>query len=77
MSRNCFCFLVRRNGEDVVPIAKWQYAITVMPIVLLRIIYTQKPDYPRVVHQLMLVERRIHLIENLCLDEPVKIKFRN
>ena len=35
---------------------------------------TQKPGYPRVVHQLMLVERRIHLIENLCLDEPVKNK---
>jgi hypothetical protein len=41
MLRNCFCFFVRRNEEDVVPIAKWQYIITVMPIVLLRIIYTQ------------------------------------
>ena len=30
--------------------------------------------YPCVMHQLMLVERRIHLIENLCLDEPVKNK---
>ncbi len=38
MSRNCFCFFVTRNGEDVVPIAKLQYIITVMPIVLLRII---------------------------------------
>ena len=60
--------------EDVVPIAKLQHVITVMPIVLLRIISTQKAGYPRVVRQLMLVERRIHLIENLCLDEPVKNK---
>jgi hypothetical protein len=36
MSRNCFCFFVTRNGEDVVPIAKLQYIITVMPIVLFK-----------------------------------------
>jgi kynurenine formamidase len=31
----------------------------------------EDPAYPRVVHQIMLVERGIHLIENLYLDEMV------
>lgn len=34
----------------------------------------EDPAYPRVVHQIMLVERGIHLIENLYLDELVRDK---
>jgi kynurenine formamidase len=34
----------------------------------------EDPAYPRVVHQIMLVERGIHLIENLFLDELVRDK---
>ena len=32
----------------------------------------EDPSYPRVVHQIMLVERGIHLIENLYLDDLVR-----
>jgi kynurenine formamidase len=32
----------------------------------------EDPAYPRIVHQIMLVERGIHLIENLCLDQLVR-----
>ena len=34
----------------------------------------EDPAYPRVVHQIMLVERGIHLIENLYLDDLVRNK---
>ena len=34
----------------------------------------EDPAYPRVVHQVMLVERGVHLIENLYLDELVRDK---
>ena len=32
----------------------------------------EDPEYPRVVHQIMLVERGIHLIENLFLDDLIR-----
>jgi kynurenine formamidase len=32
----------------------------------------EDPAYPRVVHQIMLVDRGINLIENMYLDELVK-----
>jgi kynurenine formamidase len=35
----------------------------------------EDPAYPRVVHQIMLVERGVHLIENLFLDELVRDKI--
>jgi kynurenine formamidase len=35
----------------------------------------EDPAFPRVVHQIMLVERGIHLIENLYLDELVRDKI--
>lgn len=34
----------------------------------------EDPAYPRVVHQVMLIERGVHLIENLHLDELVTDK---
>ena len=34
----------------------------------------ENSDYPRVVHQVMLVERGVYLIENLHLDELVADK---
>ena len=36
---------------------------------------SEDPAYPRVVHQIMLVERGVHLIENLFLDELVRDKI--
>ena len=35
----------------------------------------ENPTYQRVVHQIMLVEHGVHLIENLFLDELVRDKI--
>lgn len=53
--------------QDIVALGTDTMAVDVDP--------PEDPAFPRVVHQIMLVERGVHLIENMYLDELVRDKI--